>query len=165
MKNKADQRDEPLIWVSVKSKNWPSKKELTELVINCFNACKLASTKLSTNSELGFVFANDAYLRELNLQWRSIDKPTNVLSFPVEKSTNKQFKKILGDVVISFETTLRESKADNIPFKHHLSHLIVHGILHLLDFDHETQKNAVIMETLESKILGTLDIPNPYNNN
>ena len=165
MKNKAGQQGEPLIWVSVKSKNWPSKKELTELAINCFNACKLASSKLSANSEVGFIFANDTYLRELNLQWRNIDKPTNVLSFPIEKSTNKQFEKMLGDVVISFETTLRESKADNIPFKHHLSHLIVHGILHLLNFDHETQKDAVIMETLEGEILGTLNIPNPYDEN
>lgn len=163
MNNDLDPAEAPLISVAVKSKNWPRKPDLEKLVIKCFNACKQAiSPDFAANSELGLIFANDSYLHELNLQWRSINKPTNVLSFPINESSSNHFENMLGDVVIAYETTAREAAADNIPFEHHLSHLIVHGILHLLQYDHETEEDAIIMEALEGKILSTMNVPNPH---
>ena len=161
--NNTVQSGEPFVSIIVKSNNWPKKQELEKLAVNCINACKQAiAVDFATNTELGLTFANDSYLKELNLQWRNIDKPTNVLSFPIEETPNKHFENLLGDIVISYETTVRESTQENIPFEHHLSHLIVHGILHLFHYGHESEEDATIMEALEAKILGSMNIPNPH---
>lgn len=114
-------------------------------------------------SELSLVFTDDAAIRELNSDWRDKDKPTNVLSFPA--FTLKPGQKpgpMLGDIVIARETVAREASDEEKSFDHHLTHLVVHGFLHLLGYDHLSDAEAEEMEGLERKILARLAIPDPY---
>jgi probable rRNA maturation factor len=114
-------------------------------------------------SELAIVLTDDDAIRELNRQWRGRDEPTNVLSFPTNDArTQHAGPRLLGDVVIAYETTTREAQAQGLPLNHHLAHLAVHGYLHLLGYDHESEKEAEIMERLEREILARLDVPDPY---
>jgi probable rRNA maturation factor len=113
--------------------------------------------------ELSIVLADDALLRALNGKWRGIDKPTNVLAFAAESDESPPgAPRLLGDVVIAFETVAREAEAQGKPLAHHLRHLIVHGVLHLLGWDHEDPGEAERMEALEVAILRRLDVPDPY---
>jgi probable rRNA maturation factor len=113
--------------------------------------------------ELSIVLGDDALLRELNGKWRGIDKPTNVLAFPAEGSeVPPDAPRLLGDVVIAFETMAREAETQGKPVAHHLRHLIVHGVLHLLGYDHIEPAEAERMEALEAAILRHLDVPDPY---
>jgi probable rRNA maturation factor len=114
-------------------------------------------------SELSLVFTDDNAIKELNNDWRDKDKPTNVLSFPA--FTLKPGHKpgpMLGDIVIARETVAREAVEEDKSFDHHLTHLIVHGFLHLVGYDHMTQAEAEEMERLERKILERLAIADPY---
>jgi probable rRNA maturation factor len=110
---------------------------------------------------IGVLVENDAAIRALNRQWRGTDKPTNVLSFPAAASPSIA-PRHLGDIAISYETAIREANAEARPFAHHLAHLAVHGFLHLLGYDHESDAAAEEMEGLERKILARLGIPDPY---
>ena len=93
----------------------------------------------------------------------SLDTATNVLSFPVrEPSAARGTTRLLGDIVIAYETTEREARAEHKPFAHHLAHLAVHGFLHLAGYDHAAEAEAEAMETLETAILARLDVPDPY---
>ena len=105
-------------------------------------------------------FAGDKEIIELNKRYRKINLPTNVLSFPSFIETNNEI--LLGDIIFSAQTILKESKRDNKSFNNHLTHLFIHGVLHLLGYDHQTEGKAKIMESLEIKILETLKINNPY---
>ena len=117
-------------------------------------------------TELAVMLTDDAGIRTLNNNWRGIDKPTNVLSFPALQPTGPSgpddAPRMLGDIAIAYETMHREARDEQKPFDHHLSHLAVHGFLHLIGYDHENDADAEIMETLESKILAQLGIPDPY---
>lgn len=114
-------------------------------------------------AEVSIVLADDALLRELNGKWRGIDKPTNVLAFAAESGeTPPGAPRLLGDVVIAFETVAREAEAQGKPLAHHLRHLIVHGVLHLLGWDHEDPIEAERMEAFEVAILQHLGVPDPY---
>jgi len=97
----------------------------------------------------------------LNRRWRGVDKPTNVLSFPAAAAPSTA-PRYLGDIAISYETTIREAQAQARPFAHHLAHLAVHGFLHLLGYDHQSDAAAEEMEDLERKILARLGMPDPY---
>jgi probable rRNA maturation factor len=122
-----------------------------------------AAAAMSTNTaELAVVLSDDASIQTLNRQWRNIDKPTNVLSFPSGAPRHDGQPVLLGDIVIAYETTAAEARAEGKPFLHHLSHLAVHGFLHLVGHDHETDPEADAMEALEQDILARLDIPDPY---
>ena len=110
---------------------------------------------------IGVLIKDDAAIRELNRQWRGIDEPTNVLSFPAA-ATPSIAPRHFGDIAISYETVAREAEAEARPFAHHLAHLAVHGFLHLLGYDHQSDAAAEEMEGLERKILARLDIPDPY---
>jgi len=115
--------------------------------------------------ELSLVLTTDAEIRILNRIWRGQDKPTNVLSFPGDMDmAHDDAPVLLGDVVIAFETTKREVEDDKLAasLSDHLSHLIVHGVLHLLGYDHEIDQDAEQMEQLETELLAGLGIPNPY---
>jgi probable rRNA maturation factor len=114
------------------------------------------------SAELAIVLTNDAAIRELNRQWRGHDRPTNVLSFPSGGPTPAAGPRLLGDVVIAYETTAQEAQSQGVPFDHHLAHLAVHGFLHLLGYDHESDADAEAMERLEREILARLDVPDPY---
>jgi probable rRNA maturation factor len=106
---------------------------------------------------------DDAAVHELNLRYRGKDKPTNVLSFPAfEVAPGDAVPPMLGDVALAFETVRSEAELEEKPFDHHLTHLIVHGLLHLLGHDHEEEDEAAIMEGLERAALARLAIPDPY---
>jgi len=111
--------------------------------------------------EISIVLADDAFVRDLNRQYRNIDKPTNVLSFPAEDE-DAQGPCLLGDVVLAYETIAREALANGTPMLDHVSHLIVHGALHLLGFDHEEEEAAEVMEARETAILARLGVKDPY---
>ena len=118
------------------------------------------------DSELAIMLTDDAGIRTLNRNWRGIDKPTNVLSFPALRPRGPRqaddAPRMLGDIAIAYETTRREADEEQKPFDHHLSHLAVHGFLHLIGHDHEKDREAETMESLEREILSQLGIPDPY---
>lgn len=110
-------------------------------------------------------FTTDDAVRALNQSYRGIDKATNVLSFeavPHPMGDGDQGPQFLGDVVLGDATLVREAGELGIPPRHHLVHLVVHGVLHLMGYDHETDIEAGVMEGLETSILAALEIPNPY---
>jgi probable rRNA maturation factor len=117
-------------------------------------------------AELAVMLTDDAGIRTLNNNWRGIDKPTNVLSFPALPPTGAGGRDdaphMLGDIAIAYETTRKEADDEQKPFDHHLSHLAVHGFLHLIGYDHEKDHDAERMESLEQEILAQLGIPDPY---
>ena len=118
-------------------------------------------------AELAVMLTDDGGIRTLNKNWRGLDKPTNVLSFPAlqptaERSSQDDAPRMLGDIAIAYETTRREADDEQKRFDHHLSHLAIHGFLHLIGYDHEKEQDAETMETLEREILAQLDIPDPY---
>lgn len=114
-------------------------------------------------SEVSILLADDARAKELNAQWRGKDKPTNVLSFPaVQLAPGDRPGPLLGDIMIAHQTVAREALKQSKSFHAHLQHLAVHGLLHLLGFDHICDADAAHMETLEKDILARLGIHDPY---
>jgi probable rRNA maturation factor len=117
-------------------------------------------------AELAIMLTDDRGIRTLNRNWRGIDKATNVLSFPALQPTGPagpdDAPRMLGDIAIAYETTRKEADEERKPFDHHLSHLAVHGFLHLIGYDHENDADAEAMESLERDILAQLGIPDPY---
>jgi probable rRNA maturation factor len=116
-------------------------------------------------AEVSIALTTDAAVRKLNRLYRGKDKPTNVLSFPagIDPADLPRGTPLpLGDVAVAFGVTARESKSEDKSVKAHLSHLVVHGVLHLLGYDHETDADARIMERLEKRILARLGISDPY---
>ena len=118
--------------------------------------------------EVSILLADDRAVCELNRAWRGINAATNVLSFPtIEPAAVAALAPSvdpypIGDIVVAFETVVREAAAEGKPVRHHLAHLIVHGTLHLLGFDHEDDAAALIMERLERRHLAELGVPDPY---
>ena len=119
---------------------------------------------LSKPLEIGIVLSSDAEVRRLNQAYRRKDRPTNVLSFPIADFERNSLEQscLLGEVVLALETILREADEAGIPPRDHLSHLIVHGILHLFGLDHQTEAEAERMEAMESNILLKLGLCDPY---
>jgi probable rRNA maturation factor len=107
------------------------------------------------------VLTDDAKIRALNRSWRGKDTATNVLSFPAPAGGSAE-PRPLGDVVLARETIAREAVEQRIPAQDHLAHLTVHGVLHLLGYDHENDRDAETMERLEREILARLGVPDPY---
>lgn len=104
------------------------------------------------------LLADDETLQDLNARFRGKDTPTNVLSFPAAPSARPH----LGDVALGFGTCEREANEQNKPLCAHLTHLVAHGVLHLVGYDHEIEAEAEVMETLEREILAGLGLPDPY---
>ncbi len=119
----------------------------------------------TSHTELAILLTNDSAIRALNREWRKLDAPTNVLSFPTKaaiRDAPRHMSRYLGDIVIAYETTAREAATEGKRFEHHLVHLAVHGYLHLLGYDHATNREAEKMERLEVDILARLAVPDPY---
>ena len=120
------------------------------------------------SSEISVLLADNIYSRELNHSYRGKDSPTNVLSFPamtreeLEKVSYKQPPIILGDIVLALEVVLQEAEEQKKRFLDHITHLIIHGTLHLLGYDHVEDAEADAMEALEISILENLGISDPY---
>jgi probable rRNA maturation factor len=114
--------------------------------------------------QVTLVLADDFEMRTLNRTWRGKDASTNVLSFPAGEPAGEMPGEpvSLGDVVLAGETVLAEADDKGIPAADHVVHLVVHGVLHLLGFDHEHDEGAETMEALETKVLAGLGIADPY---
>jgi probable rRNA maturation factor len=106
--------------------------------------------------------ADDAALRALNARWLGIDKPTNVLSFPSSSGGRLGDATMLGDIALAYETLAREAENLGVPVADHYRHLLAHGFLHLIGYDHETDAEAERMEALETRILARLGAADPY---
>lgn len=105
------------------------------------------------------MLANNRLLQKLNYEYRKKNKPTNVLSFPYNKLNKYCY---LGEIFVSLDTLINESTDLNIPIEHHTSHMLIHGLLHILDYNHEEPLEQYIMESIEIKLLDKLGIKNPY---
>jgi probable rRNA maturation factor len=149
----------PLIDVIVDEGAWDSSAEAT--VRRALTEAATATAGDFKDRTLAVLLTNDASIRRLNAQWRHIDKPTNVLSFPAASQQQGPVRS-LGDIAIGYETSAREAKEENKSFADHLAHLAVHGFLHLLGYDHDAAAAAEKMERLERVILARLGIPDPY---
>jgi probable rRNA maturation factor len=155
-------RAQPLtIDIIVESPLWKAQRN-AEAILR--RALRQASCAVSIkDAEVSVMLADDSAVRVLNRTWRHQDIPTNVLSFPtVGGKADRARPRLLGDIVIAYETTNREAHTQLKLFEHHLAHLAVHGFLHLVGYDHQTSDEAQAMEHLETLILARLDVPNPY---
>jgi probable rRNA maturation factor len=156
----------PITEVLVVAGCWQTEPDAEAVIDRAIaTAAEIVNADLG-EAELAVMLTDDAGIRTLNSNWRGIDKPTNVLSFPALPPTGAggpdDAPRMLGDIAIAYETTRREADDEQKPFDHHLSHLAVHGFLHLIGYDHETDNDAEAMETLEAEILAQLGIPDPY---
>jgi len=125
------------------------------------NWVQTASENLLENGELTIRIVDKEEATELNERWRNAKGPTNVLSFPSDNIQHIAPER-LGDIVICAPLVITEAEQQNKEYLSHWAHLIVHGILHLMDYDHSEEQDAIKMEVLEIEILKKLDIPNPY---
>ena len=150
------------IEIAVEAGNWPERSELEVLAKRCLTvACQTASAdkgRACSGYTVSLLFTNDAAMRELNRTWRGRDKATNVLSFPQAGIATP----VLGDIVLAWETIQREAALEEKPTNHHIAHLIVHGFLHLLGYDHQQREDAELMEHLERCGLKKIGIADPY---
>jgi probable rRNA maturation factor len=121
----------------------------------------LTPLKFAPPAEVSLVFTDDAHVRRLNRAYRGKDSATNVLSFPAP-ANNSAFGPPLGDIALAAETVRREASAEGVTLGEHISHLLVHGFLHLVGYDHENEAEAAVMEGLETAILARLGIADPY---
>ena len=153
----------PDIEVVQSSPLWRALPGADELARRAIEASIDASkTPILDGAEVSVQLADDAQVRALNAQWRGLDKPTNVLSFPASKPEKISAAPMIGDIVVAFETTEREAAEEGKTLADHFVHLVVHGSLHLLGFDHQIAGEAERMETLETSILAKLGIADPY---
>jgi probable rRNA maturation factor len=118
--------------------------------------------RIADGAEVSVQLADDAQIRALNAKWRGIDKTTNVLSFPASAPAKIAAAALLGDIVLAFETAEREAAEESKLLADHMVHLVVHGFLHLLGFDHQIAADADRMEALETRIMAKLGIADPY---
>jgi probable rRNA maturation factor len=125
-------------------------------------------------AEMSLVLADDALVQALNRDYRDKDKPTNVLSFALlddlddtddALARDEGMPILIGDVILAFETVQREAREQGKSIKDHLAHLVIHGVLHLLGYDHQSDPDADRMERLETSILARMGIADPYSAN
>jgi probable rRNA maturation factor len=168
------QRAYPITEVVVSAESWQSEPDAEAIVQRAIAVASVAADADIGHAEIAVMLTDDATIRTLNKDFRGIDKPTNVLSFPApeigggqdeggrDEGDQDEAPRALGDIAIAYETLRREADEEGKPFTHHLSHLAVHGFLHLIGYDHETDDEAEVMEALEVEILTQLGIPDPY---
>ncbi|SEE08968.1 probable rRNA maturation factor [Rhizobiales bacterium GAS191] len=155
----------PDVDILVESPLWervPQARATVLRAVAAVAADRDAGAKLRRGDEMGVTFTDDAAIAALNGRWRGKDGPTNVLSFPAPPPPSSEIPHFLGDIVLAFETLEREANSEGKAVEQHLAHLVVHGFLHLLGHDHEEDEEASRMETLETGILATIGIADPY---
>jgi len=141
---------------------WESLEGAEGLAQKAAEAAVAVAGETDEDFEVSVMLTDDAHIRELNRAWRGKDKPTNVLSFPAPEQPGITGPRHLGDIALAYETLMRESEEESKELAHHFAHLIVHGVLHLLGYDHEVEAEAEEMEALEVKALANLGIADPY---
>ena len=147
--------------VNLSAPAWESFEALDALVRACVDASLAESgARLVDDCEMSVTFCDDAEIQELNAEWRGKDKPTNVLSFPTPGKLSA--RPLLGDIVIAYETVAREAAEQDKTFRDHTAHMVIHGFLHLIGYDHETAAEAEEMEGLERRIASRLGLRDPY---
>ncbi|QPF84794.1 rRNA maturation RNase YbeY [Bradyrhizobium genosp. L] len=156
----------PATEVLVTAEVWQTEPDSEAVIHRAIEAAAATVDADVADAELAIMLTDDTGIRTLNANWRNIDKPTNVLSFPALQpegdGSDDDAPRMLGDIAIAYQTTRREADEEQKPFEHHLSHLAVHGFLHLIGYDHENDGDAEDMENLEREILNSLGIPDPY---
>ncbi|WP_108462742.1 rRNA maturation RNase YbeY [Devosia naphthalenivorans] len=139
---------------------WPEDLDpLAERAV--LEALKQSKAKVKGAAELSILLTNDEEQHALNREWRGKDSPTNVLSFPQIEPFGPVIG-IIGDITLARETLEREAAEQGVSFTDHFTHLVVHGFLHILGYDHLTDAEALQMESLETQILGSLGVGDPY---
>jgi probable rRNA maturation factor len=148
------------IEISRNSEGWPDTLDArAEQAVR--EALKQSKATVTGASELSVVLTDDAEQQGLNRDWRGIDKSTNVLSFPQIEPFGP-VSGILGDIILARETLEREALEQGVSFEDHFTHLMVHGFLHILGYDHMDDDEALVMESLETQILASLGVADPY---
>jgi probable rRNA maturation factor len=166
-------KPELIIDILTESPLWDDQLNIIEPLINELSNQVLASLNVlsvAKTIELSITLTDNKKIKELNNKYRKIDKATNVLSFPSQEIFPDELLSlkifndylILGDIVIAYETIDLEALQQNKSFKDHFSHMIIHGLLHLLGYDHQSEEDAEIMEKLETNILAKFSITCPY---
>jgi len=143
--------------VIVEADGWPDADQLSPVIADILDAFA-GDQELPDDRGVCFLFTDDAAMATFNRQHRGKPNPTNVLSFPAHESAEDE----LGDIAFGRETVFREADEKSIPVTDHIAHLVVHGVLHLLGYDHETQLEAEIMEAIERETLSRIGIADPY---
>lgn len=142
---------------------WPTQAALDMIVERAVSAAMARTGLEDLESELSVLFTDDESIRTLNAQWRGKNTPTNVLSFPAQSlQPGQRPGAMLGDIICAYETVRKEAELEGKAFDVHLTHLVVHGFLHLLGYDHENDTEAEEMEALERAILADMGIADPY---
>lgn len=148
----------------IEAGGWQPEESLREAAVRAVDATvDHLSLEADEPAELSFLFTDDAHIRALNEDWRGKNGATNVLSFPAfDMAIGEALPPMLGDIVLARETIEREAHLENKAFDDHLTHLMVHGLLHLLGYDHAEPLEAEHMEACERAILARLGIADPY---
>jgi len=141
---------------------WSSLAGADDLVRRGVEAAFAAVEGAPDAAEVSVLLTDDTAIRDLNRNWRGKDRPTNVLSFPAPVPPGAAGPRHLGDIVLSFDTIRREAEDEGKTLRDHVLHLVVHGTLHLLGYDHEDETQAEVMENLEIQALARLDVRDPY---
>jgi probable rRNA maturation factor len=147
-----------MIEVQIEDAGWSVVLPQAESLVQAAAAAALAALPQPAHGDLVVLLTNDQEVRDLNARFRDKDQPTNVLSFPAAPNPHDH----LGDVALALGVCAAEAKAQGKPLADHLQHLVAHGVLHLVGYDHQDDGEAEAMEALERKILAGLDVPNPY---
>ena len=138
------------VYIDAHDKRWDSHKIDFEKIANMVVGAKYK------NAEVSIILTNDAEIHEINKTYRNVDRATNVLSFELGDDV------LLGDIYISIDTVMQEAREAKISFHDHVAHMVVHGMFHLLGYDHMTDEEANLMEMKEIKVLKKMGIKNPY---
>lgn len=146
-----------MIDVEIEAEAWTAALAAAETLARAAAEAVLREERLLDRS-LVLLLTDDLAVQALNARFRGKDKPTNVLSFPAAPNPEQH----LGDVALAYETCAREAAEQGKPLAHHLQHLVAHGVLHLLGYDHMTDEEASEMEGLERIVLAGLGVPDPY---
>ncbi|EJF80807.1 metalloprotein, YbeY/UPF0054family [Bartonella sp. DB5-6] len=149
--------------ITIENSGWYDEKVLYDITEKALTTTMHHVSLENVVSEVSLLFTDDKHMAQINAQWRNKNEPTNVLSFPAFPLKVGQTPRVmLGDIIIARETVALEASAEGKLFQDHLTHMIVHGVLHLLGYNHETDEEAYQMEKLEREILQKLFIKDPY---
>jgi probable rRNA maturation factor len=151
----------PVIDIAIEAPGWEAlgdPQRSAEAAIRA--AIDESGVQLADGAEISVVLCDDNFIADLNRRWRGQDKPTNVLAFPAGADIGSA--PVLGDIVIAFETTATEARELAKPLSEHVTHLLIHGFLHRVGYDHVADADAEVMEALEIKSLARLGMKDPY---